>query len=130
MDIHRLIMEVQRRPALWDTSHPDHSNRVETKRLWESVAFVLGLRSESTSSARHQRSRRQVEARQMSRTHTHTLTYLLSLSLSLCFCLLLPHLTQSMSVAASGRIYVVAIAGYRNNNNRQLPHLPPHSGPT
>ncbi|KAH8415539.1 hypothetical protein KR222_002901 [Zaprionus bogoriensis] len=44
MDIHRLIDEVHQRPALWDSSHPDHSNRLETKRLWESVAFSLAIR--------------------------------------------------------------------------------------
>ncbi|EDW31212.1 GL20830 [Drosophila persimilis] len=42
MDMHRLIAEVRRMPALWDSSHPDHANRLETQRLWNNVAEVLG----------------------------------------------------------------------------------------
>ncbi|KAH8380110.1 hypothetical protein KR009_009038 [Drosophila setifemur] len=41
MDIHRLIAEVRQRPALWDPTHPDHSNRNEAQRLWRSVADAL-----------------------------------------------------------------------------------------
>ncbi|BFF98861.1 TPR-containing protein [Drosophila madeirensis] len=42
MDMHRLIAEVRQWPALWDSSHADHSNRLETQRLWNNVAEVLG----------------------------------------------------------------------------------------
>ncbi|XP_017058826.1 probable serine/threonine-protein kinase mps1 [Drosophila ficusphila] len=43
MDMHRLIYEVQQRPALWDSAHPDHANRPETQRLWNAVAEATGL---------------------------------------------------------------------------------------
>ncbi|XP_039488396.1 uncharacterized protein LOC120449815 [Drosophila santomea] len=43
MDMHRLIFEVQQRPALWDSRHPDHANRPETQRLWNAVAEAVGI---------------------------------------------------------------------------------------
>ncbi|KAI8039001.1 ras-interacting protein RIP3 [Drosophila gunungcola] len=43
MDMHRLIYEVKQRPALWDSTHPDHANRPETQRLWHAVAEAVGL---------------------------------------------------------------------------------------
>ncbi|KAH8349531.1 hypothetical protein KR084_001335 [Drosophila pseudotakahashii] len=43
MDMHRLIYEVKQRPALWDSAHPDHANRSESQRLWNSVAEEVGL---------------------------------------------------------------------------------------
>ncbi|XP_017066292.1 myb-like protein AA [Drosophila eugracilis] len=43
MDMHGLIYEVRRRPALWDSAHPDHANRPETQRLWNAVAEAVGL---------------------------------------------------------------------------------------
>nr|XP_016933391.1 probable serine/threonine-protein kinase fhkB [Drosophila suzukii] len=43
MDMHRLIYEVKQRPALWDSTHPDHANRPETQRLWNLVAENVGL---------------------------------------------------------------------------------------
>ncbi|XP_017015034.3 uncharacterized protein hng3 [Drosophila takahashii] len=43
MDMHRLIYEVKQRPALWDSAHPDHANRSEAQRLWNSVAENVGL---------------------------------------------------------------------------------------
>ncbi|XP_043648602.1 putative uncharacterized protein DDB_G0271606 [Drosophila teissieri] len=43
MDMHRLIFEVQQRPALWDSRHPDHANRPETQRLWNAVAEAIGI---------------------------------------------------------------------------------------
>ncbi|TDG50356.1 hypothetical protein AWZ03_003261 [Drosophila navojoa] len=46
MDMHRLINEVKQRPALWDASHPEHANRVETLRQWRSVADALGVKVE------------------------------------------------------------------------------------
>ncbi|EDW69434.1 probable serine/threonine-protein kinase fhkB isoform X1 [Drosophila virilis] len=46
MDMHRLINEVKQRPALWDASHPEHANRVETLRQWHSVADALGAKVE------------------------------------------------------------------------------------
>ncbi|KAH8256220.1 hypothetical protein KR026_011196 [Drosophila bipectinata] len=43
MDAHRLIAEVKQRPALWELTHPDRSNRTETQRLWLEVADALGM---------------------------------------------------------------------------------------
>ncbi|KAH8303539.1 hypothetical protein KR018_002172 [Drosophila ironensis] len=43
MDMHRLIDEVRQRPALWDSAHPDHSNRQEAQRLWLEVAAAVGV---------------------------------------------------------------------------------------
>jgi len=49
MDMHRLIYEVKQRPALWDSTHPDHANRPETQRLWNLVAENVGLGGECTA---------------------------------------------------------------------------------
>ncbi|XP_030372852.1 ras-interacting protein RIP3 [Scaptodrosophila lebanonensis] len=46
MDVNSLIAEVKNRPALWDATHPDHANRNETLRLWNSVAETLGVHAD------------------------------------------------------------------------------------
>lgn len=55
--MHRLINEVKQRPALWDASHPEHANRVETLRQWRSVADALGVKGESAAKSSRAKSK-------------------------------------------------------------------------
>lgn len=57
MDMHRLINEVKQRPALWDASHPEHANRVETLRQWRCVADALGVKGESATTSSRAKSK-------------------------------------------------------------------------
>ncbi|KAI8126060.1 Transcription factor Adf-1 [Lucilia cuprina] len=42
MDVHRLIAEIQNRPALWDVRHGDHKARHCINKLWQEVAEEVG----------------------------------------------------------------------------------------
>lgn len=43
MDVPRLIAEIQKRPALWDTRHEEHKDRQCIPKLWQEVAEIVGI---------------------------------------------------------------------------------------
>ncbi|XP_065359418.1 serine/threonine-protein kinase atg1-like [Calliphora vicina] len=43
MDVHRLIAEVYKRPALWNVLHGDHKGRHCIPKLWQEVAQNVGI---------------------------------------------------------------------------------------
>lgn len=42
IDIERLIIEVHDRPALWDMSQKDYSDRVKRKQNWDEITDIFG----------------------------------------------------------------------------------------
>lgn len=48
LDIEEFITEVHNRPALWDMTHKDYSDRIKRKQSWEEIIEHFGVGRELT----------------------------------------------------------------------------------